>query len=75
MAKVMVSFPDELLDRLDRDARSRGTTRSALLQDLAAEHLARDEDARVARIEQLVRTPGHHGGRGTDEVRRDRRSR
>jgi metal-responsive CopG/Arc/MetJ family transcriptional regulator len=75
MAKIMVSFPDELLERLDRDARERGTSRSALLQELAANHLDRDNDARARRIEQLLAQPGRFGGRGTEEVRRDRRSR
>jgi hypothetical protein len=75
VAKVLVSFPDELLERLDRDARSRGTTRSGLLQDLAARHLAADDGSRAARIAELLRSPGNHGGAGTDEVRRDRRSR
>jgi metal-responsive CopG/Arc/MetJ family transcriptional regulator len=75
VAKVLISFPDELLERLDRDARSRGTTRSGLLQDLAAHHLADDEAERAARIAALLRAPGRHGGRGTDEVRRDRQSR
>jgi metal-responsive CopG/Arc/MetJ family transcriptional regulator len=72
MAKVMVSIPDELLADIDRDARSRGTTRSGLLQRLAAEHLARADEARAARIDRLLATPGHHGGRATHEVRRDR---
>jgi metal-responsive CopG/Arc/MetJ family transcriptional regulator len=75
MAKVMVSFPDDLLDRLDRDAQARGTSRSALLQELAVRHLDRDDDARARRLERLLATPGHYGGRGTEEVRRDRRSR
>lgn len=35
MAKVMVSFPDELLARVDAEAARRGTTRSGLLQDAA----------------------------------------
>jgi metal-responsive CopG/Arc/MetJ family transcriptional regulator len=75
MAKVMVSFPDELLDRLDRDARARGTSRSALLQQLAARHLDGEDDARGRHLERLLASPGNYGGRGTEEVRRDRRSR
>jgi metal-responsive CopG/Arc/MetJ family transcriptional regulator len=75
MAKVMVSFPDELLQRLDRSARERGATRSALLQQLAAQHLALDEGTRSTRIEGLLDAPGHYGGGGAGEVRRDRRSR
>jgi hypothetical protein len=40
MAKVLVSFEDSLLRRIDRAARSRGLTRSAYLAQLA------DDDAR-----------------------------
>ena len=75
MAKVMVSIPDELLAKIDRNARARGTTRSGLIQKLAAEHLADDDRARLARIEWLLAGPGRHGGTGTDAVREDRRSR
>jgi hypothetical protein len=32
MAKVMVSFPDELLGAVDAEATRRGTSRSAVLQ-------------------------------------------
>jgi metal-responsive CopG/Arc/MetJ family transcriptional regulator len=71
----MISFPDDLLDRLDRDVRARGTSRSALLQELAARHLDRGDEARARRLEQRLESPGHYGGRGTEEVRRDRRSR
>jgi hypothetical protein len=35
MSKVLVSFDDALLRRIDRTARSRGVTRSAYLADLA----------------------------------------
>jgi metal-responsive CopG/Arc/MetJ family transcriptional regulator len=35
MAKVMVSLPDDLLARLDDQARRRGTSRSGLLRELA----------------------------------------
>jgi hypothetical protein len=40
VAKVLVSFEDSLLRRIDRAARSRGVTRSAYLAELA-EHDAR----------------------------------
>jgi hypothetical protein len=36
MAKVLVSFEDRLLRRIDRTARLRGLTRSAYLAELAA---------------------------------------
>ena len=40
MAKVMVSIPDGLLERIDRAARARGTSRSGLLQAAAERELA-----------------------------------
>lgn len=40
MAKVLVSFDDSLLKRVDRAAKSRGLTRSAYLAELA-EHDSR----------------------------------
>jgi len=42
VAKVLVSFDDSLLRRIDRTARSRGLTRSAYLAQLA------ENDARMA---------------------------
>lgn len=39
MAKVLISIPDDLLDRVDREAHRRGTTRSGLLQKAAQREL------------------------------------
>jgi metal-responsive CopG/Arc/MetJ family transcriptional regulator len=39
VAKVLVSFPDDLLERLDREAGERGITRSALLQQATQREL------------------------------------
>jgi predicted transcriptional regulator len=39
MAKVMISMPDDLLDRLDREAERRRSSRSALLQEAARREL------------------------------------
>jgi len=50
---VMISLPDDLLDRIDREARRQGTSRSALLREAASSalgHADRDElDAAIAR--------------------------
>ncbi len=46
MAKVMVSVPDELLARIDTEARRRMTTRSGLLA-LAATHELERGDSRA----------------------------
>jgi len=43
MAKVLVSFDDKLLRRIDRAAKTSGRSRSAYLSDLAAGELARGE--------------------------------
>lgn len=47
MAKVIVSLPDEVLARIDGDARRRGTTRSALLREAALRELGRPDPALV----------------------------
>jgi len=39
VAKVMVSFPDDLLRQVDAEATRRGTSRSKLLQDAARHEL------------------------------------
>ncbi len=75
MAKVMVSLPAELLDRLDRYARRHGLTRSGMLQQLAERELARDEGLRAARIDELLGQPGRYGGSAVAEVRRLRSTR
>jgi len=35
MAKVLISMPDDLLERIDREADARGSSRSRFLQDAA----------------------------------------
>jgi hypothetical protein len=39
MAKVLISMPDDLLERIDREAADRHTTRSGLLQEAARREL------------------------------------
>lgn len=39
MAKVLISMPDDLLERIDREAERRGATRSGLIQDAAQREL------------------------------------
>ena len=75
MSKVMVSMPRELIDRLDRYARTRGTTRSGLLRALAERELDRESHRRIARVDELLGEPGHYGGRAAAEVRRMREER
>ncbi|HWO84131.1 MAG TPA: hypothetical protein VNM38_10135 [Solirubrobacterales bacterium] len=53
MAKVMISIPDDLLERLDSRAKEGRETRSGLLQRLAERELASSEsqeDEEIARL-------------------------
>lgn len=75
VAKVMVSFPDELLRRLDHEARQRGTTRSGLLQQLVERELSAGSDDRRRRIARILEAAGRHGGRSAARVRAQRRAR
>jgi len=45
--KVMVSMPDELLERIDRAADERGTSRSAFLQEAARRELGWPDPAAI----------------------------
>jgi hypothetical protein len=45
--KVMVSIPDDLLKRIDREADERGTTRSAFLQEAARRELGWPDPAAI----------------------------
>jgi metal-responsive CopG/Arc/MetJ family transcriptional regulator len=46
-AKVMVSIPGELLERIDREADERGTTRSGFLQEAAQRELGWPDPLRI----------------------------
>jgi hypothetical protein len=75
VAKVMISIPDELLGRLDEQARRRGTTRSGLLRELAEREFLVDAAVRRDAIEQLLSTAAPHGGGNALHVREQRRAR
>jgi metal-responsive CopG/Arc/MetJ family transcriptional regulator len=75
MAKVMVSFPDELVDRLDEHARRRGMTRSGLLRELVERELSVDSETRRRGISRLLADAGSHGGQSAQHVRDQRRAR
>jgi predicted transcriptional regulator len=51
----MVSFPDELLERVDAEARRRATTRSALLRDAVSRELHRRDPDTVRRAIEETR--------------------
>ncbi|MGI8576984.1 MAG: CopG family ribbon-helix-helix protein [Nocardioidaceae bacterium] len=48
MSKVMVSLPEDLLADIDREAKRRSTSRSALLASAARRELARRDSEQVA---------------------------
>lgn len=54
VAKVMISIPDKLLERLDLHAKEAGETRSGFLQRLAELELERTERRDRDEIEQLL---------------------
>ncbi len=72
MAKVMISLPDSLLERIDMHVRAKRTTRSAYLRELAERDLDTEDAARRERIRELLKNPGHHPG-GTEEFIRQMR--
>jgi metal-responsive CopG/Arc/MetJ family transcriptional regulator len=72
MAKVMISVPDDLLERIDRFAKSRGMSRSALLRELAERELASDLAERQKRIRALLAHARPHGGDSAAFIRKMR---
>ena len=77
MAKVMISLPDDVLARVDEEARRRGTSRSALLREAALRELGRPDqqalEAAVAR--SRARFAGVGGFDSAMLVRADRDAR
>jgi len=74
MAKVMVSLPDDLLERIDMQARAKHESRSGFLRELAERELAAQASGQRAAIEALLGEPVPLGGDGATLIRRDRHS-
>jgi len=72
VAKVMVSFPDEVLAAIDAEAARRGTTRSGFLHALADEALRQRAQGRQARSRLVMRDASPHGGDVAALVKRHR---
>lgn len=53
VAKVMISIPDKLLERLDARARETGETRSGFLQHLVEREVEAGEQRRLEEINRL----------------------
>jgi predicted transcriptional regulator len=77
MAKVMISIPDALLERLDAQARANRETRSGFLRRLAERELRSEEAQRRQEIEDLMdkaMVPEGLGGDAARLIREDRES-
>jgi predicted transcriptional regulator len=77
MTKVLISVPDELLQRIDREARARSLTRSGFLEESARHELGWSGpdaiDAALVRGRQALAGTGAF--EAADVVRRDRETR
>lgn len=77
VAKVMISMPDDLLDRLDAQARANRETRSGFLRRLAERELDIARMGRQEEIESLLEkalVPEGMGGDAVRLIREDRES-
>jgi hypothetical protein len=74
MAKVMVSIPDELLERIDAHAQASRETRSGFLRRVAERTLAEESGNRRREIEDLLGPAVALGGDGARLIREDRES-
>ena len=68
VAKVMISMPDNLLDRLDARARANRETRSGFLRRLAERELEWSQPAQRDEVEALLRSLRSRGARGRGPV-------
>jgi predicted transcriptional regulator len=77
MTKVMISMPDDLLERVDRVAAERGASRSAFLQDVLRRELGWPDpavfDAAVERGRQALAGAGTFESAAVIRQQRDAR--
>lgn len=76
VAKVMISIPDPLLERVDAQASAAGETRSGFLQRLAERELGAEDERRHQEVVELLGSIRIDlGGRSAAElIREDRES-
>jgi hypothetical protein len=74
MAKVMISIADDLLERIDAQARANRETRSGFLQRLAERELSDQGEDKRKQLEDLLGPPLHLGGEAAKLIREDRES-
>lgn len=75
MAKVMVSLPDEVLRDLDRQAESKGMTRSGLIRQWTEEESrarSRRRAEEMRRIDEEAGPAVEHGGNVAELVKANR---
>jgi len=74
MAKVMISIPDDLLERLDAQAHANRETRSGFIRRLVERDLSSEGARRRKEFEELLGPPIDLGGDAADLIREDRES-
>jgi predicted CopG family antitoxin len=74
VAKVMISIPDDLLERLDALARANRESRSGFLRRLAERELDAERADRRRKLEELLGPPVDLGGDAAKLIREDRES-
>ncbi|HXE43746.1 MAG TPA: ribbon-helix-helix protein, CopG family [Conexibacter sp.] len=75
MAKVMISLPDSLLERIDAHVQAHRTSRSRFLREAAERGLALADEALAADIRKILATAAPHGGDNVRFIREMRRAR
>jgi predicted DNA-binding protein len=75
VAKVMISMPDDLLERLDAQARASRETRSGFLRRLAERELDAELVRKREELEELLdKATAPMGGEAARLIREDRES-
>lgn len=74
VAKVMISIPDNLLERLDAHARANRETRSGLIRRLVEREISVESANRRKEFEDLLGPPVNMGGDAARLIREDRES-
>jgi metal-responsive CopG/Arc/MetJ family transcriptional regulator len=75
VAKVMISIPDEVLDRIDAHARQSRETRSGFLRRLAEREIDGSDAERRKHFEELLAAAtAPRGGESARLIREDRES-
>lgn len=75
MAKVMISLPDSLLERIDAHVRAHRTSRSRFLREVAERELASADVALADDVRRILATAAPHGGDNVRFIREMRRTR